>query len=111
VEEREGKKARGRAPFAGRRDVDAARTPPKLGGCGEDGRPAWGTGGGVEETAPRWRRDCACPPPRRPAHPGHVRVLRSSLEPYSSGLRRGPPSGGPSEREIGSNLFLNDFGG
>jgi hypothetical protein len=44
----------------------------------------------------RRSRDCACPPPRRPAHPGHVCVLRSSLEPYSSGLRRGPPSSGPS---------------
>jgi hypothetical protein len=44
----------------------------------------------------RCSRGCACPPPRRPAHPGHVRVLRSSLEPYSPGLRRAPPSGGPS---------------
>jgi hypothetical protein len=44
----------------------------------------------------RCSRDCACPPPRRPAHPGRICVLRSSLEPYSSGLRRGPPSGGPS---------------
>jgi hypothetical protein len=41
-------------------------------------------------------RDCVCSPPRRPAHQGHVPVLRSSLEPYSSGLRRGPPLGGPS---------------
>jgi hypothetical protein len=40
--------------------------------------------------------DCACPPPQRPAHSGYVRVLRSSLEPYSPGLRRDPPSGGPS---------------
>jgi hypothetical protein len=44
----------------------------------------------------RRARNCVCPPPRRPSHLGHVRVLRSSLEPYSSGLRRGPPSGGPS---------------
>jgi hypothetical protein len=44
----------------------------------------------------RRSRNCACPPSRRPAHPGHVPILRSSLEPYSSGLRRGPPSGGPS---------------
>jgi hypothetical protein len=48
----------------------------------------------------RRSRDCACPPPRRPAHPGHVRVLRSSLEPYSLGLRRGPPSCGPSRAWI-----------
>eukprot|EP00267_Zea_mays_P046464 XP_020398843.1 uncharacterized protein LOC109941963 [Zea mays] len=40
--------------------------------------------------------NCACPPPQRPAHPGPVRVLRSCLEPYSPGLRRDPPSGGPS---------------
>jgi hypothetical protein len=44
----------------------------------------------------RRARNCACPPPRRPSHPGHVRVLRPSLEPYSSGLRRGPASGRPS---------------
>jgi hypothetical protein len=35
-------------------------------------------------------------PPQRPAHPGHVRVLRSSLGPCSPGPRRAPPSGGPS---------------
>jgi hypothetical protein len=40
--------------------------------------------------------DCACTPPQRSSHPGHVRVLRSCLEPYSPGLCRDPPSGRPS---------------